>query len=286
MSYRYTSEDLKKDIYSGTPPNVTEYLFQRIQCDIYRGVHVSQHNRYTKDEIIVILRALKETLESNKISHLRIRTTDSSKRPDNTSEEELYAQMTQKLFLSLNRITQDSLRKNFFVDMERMGLIYRYNKHGQRHLVGGPNMHYHSVNIGPLGEEFLQADPLNQDKCWNLALANLLAFHGFESRLYGLVSALGYIDLVEFAFFASDVSKTPQNIVSLINEFRALPNGEQIIDSIKKYANPTDNDIYMGQNKPALRDYNNWINEAMQVFKCLQDSCWFCVDCNWCLRVR
>ncbi|WP_232087198.1 hypothetical protein [Helicobacter suis] len=44
---------------------------------LYRGFALSQHNRYTKEVIIAILRVLKETL-LNKISHLRIRTTDLS----------------------------------------------------------------------------------------------------------------------------------------------------------------------------------------------------------------
>ncbi|BCD50101.1 hypothetical protein [Helicobacter suis] len=83
MSYRYTLENLKTDMCLGIPGDVSKYLFQRIQKDTYRGLHLSQHNRYTKEVIIAILRVLKETLENNKISHLRIRTTDLSKRPTN-----------------------------------------------------------------------------------------------------------------------------------------------------------------------------------------------------------
>ncbi|WP_240329531.1 type II restriction endonuclease subunit R [Helicobacter suis] len=269
----------------GIPGNVSEYLFHRIQKDTYRGLHLSQHNRYTKDDIIAILKALKETLEHNKISHLKIRTTDLSKRPTNTPEEALYAQMTSQLSRTLGRITQDSLRKNIFVDMERMGLICRFNKKLKLNLVGERHR-THYVALSPFGEEFLQAslqeppNPFVLSRLWTDALTNLHA--GFENTLYALSLALSYhnipsISLEEFTFFVSDIENNQAYIVDLICEFRVLSKFQrgQIVGCIKRYANPKENDIYKGLDKTALRDYHNWINEAQQMFLLLNDSVLF-----------
>ncbi|GAA9702145.1 hypothetical protein VN0009_04810 [Helicobacter pylori] len=60
-----------------------------------------------------------------------------SKRPSNIIGEEVYAKVVDNICKSempqdnlgkKNQVTQDSLRKNLFVDMHRMGLIERYNK--------------------------------------------------------------------------------------------------------------------------------------------------------------
>ncbi|WP_104638455.1 type II restriction endonuclease subunit R [Helicobacter bizzozeronii] len=291
MSYSYTLANLKEDMCLGIPGNVTEYLFHRIQKDTYRGLHLSQHNRYTKEIIIIILKALKEALEHkeapkhNGVSYLRIRTTDLSKRPLNTSEEALYAQMTNQLSRVLGRITQDSLRKNFFVDMERMGFICRFNKKLKLNAVGERHITYY-VNLSPLGKEFLQTalqeqpNPFTLNRLWTSALTNLHG--GFENTLYALMLELSHnniqsIGLEEFAFFASDTESSQTSIVALIKEFRVLSRfpREQIVACMKKYANPKENSVYQGCVKTALRDYHNWINEAQQMFMLLKESVLF-----------
>lgn len=101
-----------------------KFLVERLQSNDYRGNHISQHNRYTKKEILVILQEIYALVGTNLI---QIRTTDLSKRPQNIIGEELYAKLTNNISLKLARCTQDSLRKNIFVEMHRMGLINRYN---------------------------------------------------------------------------------------------------------------------------------------------------------------
>ncbi len=96
-----------------------KFLVKRLQSKDYRGIQISQHNRYTKKEILVILQEIYALVGSNL---MQIRTTDLSKRPQNVGGEELYAQLTHNISLKLSRCTQDSLRKNIFVDMHRMGL--------------------------------------------------------------------------------------------------------------------------------------------------------------------
>ena len=101
-----------------------KFLVERLQSKEYRGIQISQHNRYTKKEILVILGEIYNLVGEGL---MQIRTTDLSKRPQNIDGEEKYAELTNNISIKLSRCTQDSLRKNIFVDMHRMGLINRYN---------------------------------------------------------------------------------------------------------------------------------------------------------------
>lgn len=286
MSYRYTINDLRNDIVFGVPSNVTQYLFNRIQRVNYRGEHLSQHNRYTKDIIIIILQELNQTLQNNNLNVLQIRTTDISKRPINTQEEYHYSILTNTIASCIGRITQDSLRKNLFVDMARMGLVNRFKPNGIRnHPFDKSQTKF--VNISDLGYDFLKEinaqnpNAFNINRIWTDALTNL--HNGFEILLYDFMLDLqaqggDSISYDEFAFFVSDLRITPANqLLNLLLEFKRLSlfQRELIINSVKKYANPNDNEIFYGLDKTQVKDYYNWINEAQQLFMLLNDSVLF-----------
>jgi type IIS restriction enzyme R protein (MBOIIR) len=286
LSYRYTLQQLHDDIVLGVHSDTTAFIFEAIQRLDYRGIHLSQHNRYTKNDIAVILKALRDTLLNNNLSMLPIRTTDISKRPLNNPDEIHYARMVIELSNRLDRITQDSLRKNFYVDMARMGLINRFDKHRQ---LNNPFLTSRTkfVNISDFGLQFLteyERDPQNMfevNRLWTLALNNL--HNGFETQFYSLmlnlqeygINSIGYN---EFAFFASKANILPQEqICLLIREFKNLSVFQRniIIDRIKRYADPSENLIFNNLPKTDLRDYHNWINEAQQLFSLLRDSVLF-----------
>ena len=52
-------DDTLKKILNIQPDNqFLEYIVERVQRDDYRGIQISQHNRYTIDEVFVILQAI------------------------------------------------------------------------------------------------------------------------------------------------------------------------------------------------------------------------------------
>lgn len=286
MSYTYKLDDLKKDIVCGIPSKATKYLFERIQLKDYRGEHLSQHNRYTKDTIFTILQELNTTLQNNNLSLLPIRTTDISKRPTNNSDEYHYALLTNSISKRENRITQDSLRKNFFVDMARMGLINRYKQDRTKSNPFKTTI-TKFVDISNLG--YMLLDEINTEtpnafrinRIWTDALTNL--HNGFENLLYSFMLNLqakkeNSISYDEFAFFVSDLRNRPETeILELLLEFKHLSKYQKdlIVNSIKKYANPNKNEIFFRLDKTLIKDYHNWINEAHQLFMLLNDSVLF-----------
>ncbi len=139
-----------------------KFLANRIKSSDYRGLHLSQHNRYDQNKIKIIIQAIFNEVGGD---FLQIRTTDMSKRPSNIIGEEVYVKVVDNICKSempqdnlgkKNQVTQDSLRKNLFVDMHRMGLIERYNKNKEP-----TNPYIQSdikyISLTPLAIEFLNA---------------------------------------------------------------------------------------------------------------------------------
>ncbi|RTI73457.1 type II restriction endonuclease subunit R [Campylobacter jejuni] len=209
---------------------------------------------------------------------LVIRNTDTSKRPENTPDEYEYAKMVEQLARDLGRITQDSLRKNFFVDMERMGLIDRFKEAGS----------FKRVCITETGKEFLDiftsSDIFKKNRFWTLCMNKL--HKGFENKLFNLMLLIEEntqkdvtLSYDEYAFFATDETKTNNEIADIIIAFKNLSKlqREQITNTLKKYANPQKNLFFSGadKNKKDKRDYHNWINEAQQMFPLLKETILF-----------
>ena len=102
-----------------------EFIEQRIADDNYRGADSSQHNRYNMQELFDTLAILNQYTDTD--GFLRIRDTDLSKRPVNTPDEYRYAEFCDAVKRKIGQGTQDSIRKNRFVDWALMGFIERYD---------------------------------------------------------------------------------------------------------------------------------------------------------------
>ena len=103
-----------------------EFIDARLLDENYRGNRSSQHNRYTMDKLVTLLRTLDKYSPS--FSLMPIRTTDISNRPENTAEEHTYARFCDECKEAIGIGSQDAMRKNLFVDLHRMGLIQRYGR--------------------------------------------------------------------------------------------------------------------------------------------------------------
>lgn len=254
-----------------------KFLVQRIQSENYRGVQISQHNRYTQKEILVILQELYNLCGKD---YLQIRTKDLSKRPYNIEGEETYAQLTHNISQKIGRCTQDSLRKNLFVDMHRMGLIERFNakKKALKPFEGGTKKY---ITLSKFGIELLNSkDIFTQKLLYTRALESLM--NGFGEEILQIILELdkSYISIYELLFFGTFVYKnlnshfyTRTQIIEFIKEFRTLSrfNKEFLINKIKAYCEPSN---FKGD-KTQKRDFHNWINETQQILSLLTQMAYF-----------
>ena len=149
-----------------------EFLYDRILDINYRGIQISQHNRYTYEQVVGMLSIMYDLVGTNKMV---IRTTDLKKRPHNTYDELTYAKYTTLVNEKYGKGTQDSIRKNLFVDFHRMGLIYRYSLDG-KHLNPYARKTAKSVSLTPLALDLINSEISDFDRylLFTRALDNLL----------------------------------------------------------------------------------------------------------------
>lgn len=259
-----------------SPANeAVRYLSKRIESDHYRGVHQSQHNRYNLDRLDTILRLLK--LHSGG-GRLKIRTQDLSKRPHNVADEAEYAAFCDEAKRLAGVGTQDAMRKNFFVDFDRMGLIHRFNSRGNLIPPGARSSTTH-VSISALGDKLVQANALQKRFAYSAAIDRLLG--GTIDVLLDVMAKAGTrkLTVFEYMLFVSAVGAddsiqlTRDEAASMVLSFRALSPTQQtaLIDSVQDYARPGN---FKGE-KTFKRDFSNWKNESDQIFSLLDQTVYF-----------
>ncbi len=263
------------------------FLINRIQSDSYRQIHISQHNRYTQYEVFIIL---KEIYNLVRLEPMQIRTEDLSKRPLNIVGEEKYTELTDNIHSKLGRCTQDSLRKNFFVDFHRMGFLHRFDD--SQNLI--PLFHrahiIKYISLTETANRFLNADDFTKIDIYETALMTL--GNQFFADLYEIIADLGSLSQDELMLFGTFLNQSFDNgvtiwrrneIVELVKDFRTLTPNQQngLIDCIQTYCNPTNFD----GSKVDMRDFHNWLNQTQQIWCLLSQMPNFQVSNN-CLYIN
>lgn len=256
-----------------------EFIDKRILDDNYRGTESSQHNRYDMAEIYDIL-SIMDKYSPNK-ALMRIRDTDLSKRPQNTPDEAIYARFCENVKAKVGKGTQDSIRKNIFVDIHRMGLIDRYDGDKRKlDAFDGGSVKY--VSLSDDGMKFIKSSLLNRAYIFTKALDKLLG--GYIELALSMLNErdLGQISKYEFIFFVSAVdtdtsfSIDMNQCVELIKSYRLLSRTQQraVIETLKQRLQPS---LYSG-NKTKQRDWHNWQNKIDQVYHLFKQSPYFDVS--------
>ncbi len=264
------------------PQKVLQFIDERINDNSYRGNASSEHNRYDMQEIYQTLIILNKYAPNGTL--IRIRDTDTSKRPANTPEEYQYATFCEEVNKTVGKGTQDSIRKNIFVDVNRMGLINRYDKN--KELI--PPHKRSSVKYVSLSDEGLkfinEKSLLNRSFIFTKAVDVLLEGHVevalqlLQDPEYGIKQITKY----DFILFVSAVDVNADFRIDLhtcaeyIKSFNGLglKLKTAVIDTLKEKLMP---DNFKGD-KTVKRDWHNWKNKIDQIYCLLKDSPHFNVD--------
>lgn len=256
-----------------------EFIDKRLLDDNYRGTESSQHNRYDMAEIYDIL-TIMDKYSPNK-ALMRIRDTDMSKRPNNTPDEAIYARFCENVKAKVGKGTQDSIRKNIFVDIHRMGLIERYNGDKVK-LDGFDGGSVKYVSLSDDGIKFIKSSLLNRAYIFTKALDKLLG--GYIEIALSMLNErdLGNISKYEFIFFISAIDTgTTFNLninqcVELIESYRLLSRTQRtaVIETLKQKLQPQ---LFSG-NKTKQRDWHNWQNKIDQVYHLFKQTPYFDVS--------
>lgn len=252
------------------------FLHDRILVDNYRGLQISQHNRYTYEQVVGMLQIFYDLVQTSKMN---IRTTDLSKRPHNTPDEYIYAKYTSQVINEYGKGTQDSIRKNLFVDFHRMGLLFRFSPSGES-LGPYERRSVNKVSLTPLAIDLIDKNKSETERylLFTRALDNLLL--GLATDFFDVLAELDYLTMPEYTFFVSflrqklnDTYITLEDVIEYVKEYRTLSRFQKkaVIEIVSDYCNP---DNFRGSKKDK-RDYHNWTNETQQVFMILNMTAYY-----------
>lgn len=261
-----------------------EFIDRRLADDSYRGSSSSQHNRFSMHKVVTILRLLDKYAPNHSL--MRIRTTDLSKRPQNTPDEAAYAMFCNEAKLAVGSGTQDAMRKNHFPDWHRMGLIERYG-HNQAPTDPFSQQGVKYVALSGQGMRLIAADGIDEQYyIYSSGIDKLLG--GFISILLALLRnnrfALKKVGIYEFMFFVSAIgTNTSFNLglekcVELLKAYRSLST-IQAHSVVAILADELKPENFAGE-KPAKRDFHNWQNKAQQIYDLLNQTVYFEVHNN------
>lgn len=280
-----TYEEFERDLLALSPNSqCLKFLAYRIKQDNYRGVHISQHNRYDFDMACDMLYEFKKIAKNKKI---KIRTKDISKHPEDMKGTEKYCQYCSVLHQKYGNFTQDTIRKNFFVDFARMGLINRYDKN-ENLIPITQKKHCQYVALTERAKILANKRESRKNKYIAFSKGLDMLSHNLALNLFNLSkNTEGKITRMEYTYFVSflglsivrrqgqrtkNIVVSEQMIIDYINEYRNLKNIHSEIDRIvRNYCTPSN---FTG-NKKQKRDFGNWINETEQLFKLLSTTIYF-----------
>ena len=254
------------------------YIVGRVQNNDYRGMHVSQHNRYDFDRVQKILSGIYNVAGTEKF---RVPLGDDKGQRD--VEHEQYYRIVDSVQQCSGVGTVNSLKKNFFVDFSKMGFLDRFDQNNS--LIGNAvkRMQVHYAALKPMAVKLIDEENISityRYKIFTEALDSL-----FSDRITHLAETLYYskykndwISIHEFMFILSDNNQSQDKSISLLNSYRKLKSGQKyrVIELIKQYCNPI---LYVGD-KSTKRDFGNWKNQGQQIFSLLKSTVYFDVTDN------
>lgn len=271
-----TPKQILKEITDIQPNNrFLHYIVERIQDKDYRGLHISQHNRHYLERDIKIATAIYLIAGQDTF---RIPPGDDKGATDANCK--IYYKIVKKVKENAGVGSINSLKKNVFVDFHRMGLLHRFDNKNNQVLPDKRGQIYYA-QLTPLAIELIKSPIIRQYKIFTDALDNL--FKDEISRLAELLYYSKYKDtpigLIEFMLILSDDRpQVSNNKIDLINSYRKLKLWQRAkaIKLIQRYCVPSN---FIGS-KTNKRDFENWKNQAQQIFTLLKNTVYFDITPN------
>ncbi|MBQ6280164.1 MAG: hypothetical protein IJK72_01720 [Mycoplasma sp.] len=249
------------------------FIVKRFKQINYRGMAVSNHNRQMHFEHIwSILKKIYKYVQNGMMS---IRHTDIKKNPSD-AEWPLYGKLVADIYIETKRSKGgDSLRKQLFVDMARIGFLERYDKVKQKEILkpGFDQDKFRTwfvkipdwvcTHIKNNTKKSLNRFYLNElNTLTNNVLSDLIYSHDNNYNSFSLHEVAFFLTAYKtnFGFGSINLKK----IYDLIAKWRAINFVQQKL-FIGKLKQTCEKINLTAKNKTGKRDYNNFINHARQL---------------------
>ena len=260
-----------------TSNTFVKYIVDRVSSNDYRGMQCSQHNRLTFDYFSNLVSVIYDVAGSS-IFDIHIGDDIGEKQP----QAYTYYKVVDRIKVCVGKGTINSVKKNTFPDIARMGFLNRYDKDGDKIIEGTSRSSVYSVGLSELGVKFAKANAFEKIKLFTDGVDILTKNAASElvELLYLNDYGIDKIDILEFMYILSDDRKeiTSNDKLRLLLDYRRLTAAEKnkLDENLKAFCNPQNRRDF--DNKTLLRDYGNWKNESQQIYSLLANSTYFKVE--------
>jgi hypothetical protein len=246
---------------------------ERLMGGQYRGEHKSQHNRTSSimTKVKKIMQAI-ELYGGDNNGRLMMPPGDDEKEKEEYNkcrDHENFYKMLEYLRQNLVAVKSNSLRKNIFVDLEKMGYIERCPKNKK------------PFKTVALTENGLQlANDEDMDSCYRSHQQALLKLieKDYHDKVLNIMAETGHLDIDECMYFIDKIIPY-EDSVRRISMYRKLSKPQRknidryVKEEIKKINKLVNEKIKLDGNsnryKNYQRDFSNWKNLAGQNFAIL-----------------
>lgn len=254
-----------------------DYIVNRVVSSDYRGIQCSQHNRLTYDYFSSVIDVIYK-IAGTEVFGIHI--------GDDHGIRQAHAAKYYDIVDEIKRITDkgtiNSIKKNTFPDIARMGFIERYDKNGNKIWENHSRKAIGSVGLSENGIKFATSSGFDKIKAFTDGIDHLTKNTASElvELLYLNDYGIDSIDILEYMYIFSDDRDeiTTDDKLRLLLEYRKLSAAEKAsLDTcLKQFCNPQNRKQF--DNKTLLRDYSNWKNESQQIYGLLANSTYFKVN--------
>ncbi len=271
------------------------FIKNRLLDKNYRGLHFSQHNRWNLNMIIRILTELNNFTSSEDFMEILV--------GDDTGSYECsidkYRKFVQNIKDTLNSGTLNTIKKNIFPDLARMGLIERFNKNFILINEQQKKQSVKFVRISKLGKKLLEKNADERLIIFSICIKRLM--NGYFTKIFDILCES--LEKVKAKFspetwmlfltgidqIFSEKKYTLDNIKNYLIEYQKLNKFKKcaFITAIKNYCKECHaNRKKYNLSKDLDRDWHNWKNEAQQIINILALTAHFEKDNNYNLFIR
>jgi len=273
------SEFLKEIKNIDSKNEFLDYIVERVLRNDYRGIQISQHNRLTFSYFEKLIESMFE-IAGKETFRIHVGDDEGELQP----EAQTYYKIVKTVNKKTGKGTINSIKKNTFPDIAKMGFIQRFDK--GKNLIDeySPRKGIYYVCLTPLAIKFISMTKFERIKSFSDGIDRLVG--NFSNDLAEFLSLneynINYIDISEFMYIISDQrsSVTWNDKLTYITAYRKLNTiqKENLDRLLKLYCNPSN--LRNKADKTLLRDYSNWKNESQQVFGLFSNSAYFKVIAN------
>lgn len=245
------------------------YLFSRVRRGDYRGVHVAQHNRLPFDKAESLLSAIYNAVGADEFP-----IPPGDDRGVRQPGFGAFYRLVDEIAATLGQGTVNSVKKNHFPDFARMGFLERLGMDGKvlppedRRRVFAARLTESAARLA------LAGNPREKYRLYLDAVERLIGARILDELFAILRDDFETVSVHEFMLVLSDPAISRDEKTALLKSHRQMSALRRVALRAEIRAECARLSA-AAKDKRGKRDYDNWLNQALEIFNLLNQTVYF-----------